>query len=82
MPLEECGNNIIMVLAYVQRSGNIGYIKTHYPLLKQWAEYLVQDSLYPANQLSTDDFAGHLQNQTNLALKGMIGLKAMAGVVV
>ncbi|KAH7139099.1 glutaminase GtaA [Dendryphion nanum] len=80
MPLEECGNNIIMVLAYVQRSGNTDYIRQHYPLLSQWAEYLVKDSLYPASQLSTDDFAGHLSNQTNLALKGMIGLQAMSEI--
>lgn len=78
MPLEECGNNIIMVLAYVQRSGNTEYVKQHYTILKQWAEYLIEDSLYPAEQLSTDDFAGHLVNQTNLALKGIIGIEAMS----
>jgi hypothetical protein len=78
MPLEECGNNIIMVLAYVQRSGNTDYVKQHYTILKQWAEYLIEDSLYPAEQLSTDDFAGHLANQTNLALKGIIGIEAMS----
>ncbi|KAH7083921.1 hypothetical protein FB567DRAFT_446886 [Paraphoma chrysanthemicola] len=78
MPIEECGNHMIMVLAYVQRSGNTEYIKTHYNILKQWAEYLVSDSLLPAEQLSTDDFAGHLVNQTNLALKGIIGLEAMS----
>ena len=78
MPLEECGNNIIMVLAYVQRTGNTDYVKQHYTILKQWAEYLLDDSLYPAEQLSTDDFAGHLVNQTNLALKGIIGIEAMS----
>ncbi|KAF1941472.1 DUF1793-domain-containing protein [Clathrospora elynae] len=78
MPLEECGNQMVMVLAYVQRSGNTDYIRAHYPILKQWAEYLVADSLLPAEQLSTDDFAGHLVNQTNLALKGIIGLEAMS----
>ncbi|KAJ8104989.1 hypothetical protein OPT61_g10452 [Boeremia exigua] len=78
MPLEECGNIIIMVLAYVQRSSNVEYIKQHYIILKQWAEYLIEHSLYPAEQLSTDDFAGHLANQTNLALKGIIGIEAMS----
>ncbi|KAF1846969.1 glutaminase GtaA [Cucurbitaria berberidis CBS 394.84] len=78
MPLEECGNHMVMVLSYVQRSGNTDYIKDHYSILKQWAEYLVQDSLLPAEQLSTDDFAGHLVNQTNLALKGIIGIEAMS----
>jgi hypothetical protein len=80
MPIEECGNNLIMMLAYNERSGNDQYLKDHYPILKQWAEYLVQDSLYPAEQLSTDDFAGHLANQTNLALKGMIGIQAMSKI--
>ncbi|KAF3037226.1 hypothetical protein E8E12_005318 [Didymella heteroderae] len=78
MPLEECGNNIIMVLSYVQRSGNTDYIKQHYTILQQWAEYLIEDSFNPAKQLSTDDVAGHLVNQFNLALKGIIGIEAMS----
>ena len=78
MPLEECGNHMFMMLAYVQLSGNTDYITQHYPILKQWTEYLVEESLLPADQLSTDDFAGALANQTNLALKGIIGLEAMS----
>ncbi|CAD0015901.1 unnamed protein product [Aureobasidium pullulans] len=46
--------------------------------LAQWNDYLVMDSLIPSNQISTDDFAGSLANQTNLALKGIIGIEAMA----
>ncbi|KAL1872452.1 hypothetical protein VTK73DRAFT_1489 [Phialemonium thermophilum] len=80
MPLEECGNMIIMTLAYANRSGDIDYLSQHYSKLSQWAEFLVEDSLIPANQLSTDDFAGTLANQTNLALKGIIGLKAMSRI--
>ncbi|KAJ4990839.1 glutaminase [Stagonosporopsis vannaccii] len=64
--------------AYVQRTGNTNYIAQHYPVLTQWASYLIDSSLYPAEQLSTDDFAGHLANQTNLALKGIIGIEAMS----
>lgn len=80
MPLEECGNMIIMSLAYAQRTGDTGYLSTHYPLLEQWAQFLVNDSLIPSTQLSTDDFAGTLANQTNLAIKGIIGLKAMSQI--
>lgn len=47
-----------------------------YSLWKQWTAYLVEFSLEPHNQLCTDDFAGWLALQTNLALKGIIGIKA------
>ncbi|KAG4220554.1 Glutaminase A, partial [Phytophthora cactorum] len=80
MPLEECGNMIIMVLAYAQRTDDDDYLAQHYPILKQWAGYLVDEALIPADQISTDDFAGSLANQTNLGLKGIIGLRAMAEI--
>lgn len=80
MPLEECGNMIIMTLAYANRTGDVEYLVNHYAKLSQWASFLVDESLVPANQLSTDDFAGTLANQTNLALKGIIGLKAMSEI--
>lgn len=78
MPLEECGNMLIMTLNYAQKADDTAYLKTHYTILKQWTQYLVAEALYPANQISTDDFAGSLANQTNLALKGMIGIQAMS----
>jgi hypothetical protein len=79
-PLEECGNMLIMNLAYAQRTGDTGYLSQHYDELHQWAEYLVKSALVPADQISTDDFAGSLANQTNLALKGIIALEAMAKI--
>ena len=59
-PLEECGNMMIMALAYAQRTGDNAYLAEHYDLLYQWNNYLVNDSLYPGSQLSTDDFLGDL----------------------
>ncbi|EXJ85459.1 hypothetical protein A1O1_05823 [Capronia coronata CBS 617.96] len=56
------------------------WVSRSYSLWKQWTSYLVEFSLEPHNQLSTDDFAGWLALQTNLALKGIIGIKAMAGL--
>lgn len=79
-PLEECGNMIIMTLAYAQRANDDAYLAQHYDILKQWNEYLVEEALIPANQISTDDFAGALANQTNLALKGIVGIEAMAQI--
>ncbi len=80
MPVEESGNFILMSYAYYKFSGNKAWLSSHYPLLKQFATYLKEFSLIPAAQLSTDDFAGTLTNQTNLAIKGIVGLQAMAAV--
>lgn len=79
-PLEECGNMIIMALAYAQRANDNAWLSSHYTLLNQWVGYLIQEALIPLNQISTDDFAGALPNQTNLALKGIIGIQAMAEI--
>ncbi|OKL58620.1 hypothetical protein UA08_06168 [Talaromyces atroroseus] len=78
MPLEECGDMLIMSLAYYLASKDIDFLNSNYKLLDQWTQFLVDEALYPANQISTDDFAGSLANQTNLAVKGMIGIKAMS----
>jgi len=69
---------IIMTLAYAQRANDNNYLSQHYDILSQWTGYLVDEALIPANQLSTDDFQGQLANQTNLALKGIIAIEAMA----
>ncbi|CAK7216704.1 hypothetical protein SBRCBS47491_002918 [Sporothrix bragantina] len=81
MPVEESGNFLLLSYAYIQfvndaQKGN-AWLTEHYRLLRQFAEYLVKYSLVPAAQLSTDDFAGTLANQTNLAIKGILGIAAM-----
>ncbi|EPQ55448.1 DUF1793-domain-containing protein [Gloeophyllum trabeum ATCC 11539] len=78
MPVEECGNMLIMALSYTLATSDHSLITTYYTLLDQWTQYLVTNSLMPANQLSTDAFAGSLANQTNLAIKGIVGIKAMS----
>ncbi|KIY74089.1 DUF1793-domain-containing protein [Cylindrobasidium torrendii FP15055 ss-10] len=80
MPVEESGNMIIMALSYAQRTGDNSQLTTYADLLDQWTQYLIEDSLIPEDQLSTDDFAGHLANQTNLAIKGIIGIQAMSEI--
>lgn len=77
-PLEECGNMLIMTLDYAQKAQDTAYLNLHYNILNQWTQYLIAEAEYPQNQISTDDFAGALANQTNLAIKGIIGIEAMA----
>ncbi|KAF8595372.1 DUF1793-domain-containing protein [Ceratobasidium sp. AG-I] len=80
MPVEESGNMLIMSLSYTRATKDNSLITNNYNLLDQWTQFLVNDSLIPALQLSTDDFAGHLANQTNLAIKGIIGIRAMSEI--
>jgi len=80
MPVEESGNMLIMALSYAQKTGDKSQLTTYTSLLDQWTQFLITDSLIPGDQLSTDDFAGHLVNQTNLAIKGIVGIKAMAQI--
>jgi len=56
------------------------WVSRSYELLLQWTAYLEEFSLEPHNQLSTDDFAGWLPLMTNLALKGIIGIKAFSEI--
>ncbi|KZP06336.1 DUF1793-domain-containing protein [Athelia psychrophila] len=80
MPVEECGNMLIMTLSHAQKTGDNSLLTTYNALLTQWTQYLITDSLIPADQLSTDDFAGTLVNQTNLAIKGIVGIGAMGEI--
>ncbi|KAH7086641.1 hypothetical protein BKA62DRAFT_800362, partial [Auriculariales sp. MPI-PUGE-AT-0066] len=80
MPVEESGNMIIMSLSYALKTGDNSQMQRYFSLLDQWTQFLIEDSLIPAEQLSTDDFAGHLANQTNLAIKGIIGIGAMGKI--
>lgn len=51
---------IAMMLAYSQWKDDADYLCDNWDLLSQWAEFLVEEAKIPADQLSTDDFAGHL----------------------
>ncbi|KAI1787276.1 hypothetical protein LXA43DRAFT_716833 [Ganoderma leucocontextum] len=80
MPVEESGNMVIMALSYTQWTSDVPLLKTYFGILDQWTQFLIADSLIPENQLSSDVFAGELANQTNLAIKGIVGIQAMAEI--
>ena len=75
MPVEESGN-ILLLTAALAHSGGTELVSTYWPLLSRWAEYLKQKGLDPENQLSTDDFMGHLAHNANLSLKAILALGA------
>ena len=78
MPVEECANMLVMFLGVSECEGNVDFFRANLDLAEKWVEYLVKFGLYPEEQLCTDDFAGHLKNNINLAIKATVGIGAYA----
>ena len=78
MPVEECGNMLIMTAACCKIDGNAEFAKPYWSILKTWKNYLVEFGADPGDQLCTDDFAGHLEHNTNLSVKAIMGIQAYA----
>ena len=78
MPVEECGNMIIMETCVALAEGNADFAASHFDTLVAWCEYLKKYGDDPENQLCTDDFAGHLAHNCNLAVKAIMGIAGMS----
>ncbi len=76
MPVEECGNMVLLVAAAMRADGDTAYARANLPLLTKWAQYLLENGRDPGEQLCTDDFAGHLARNVNLAFKATFAVAA------
>jgi hypothetical protein len=79
MPVEESGNMLILIDAVARATIDGKPLALQYwAILTQWAEFLKDHGLDPENQLTTDDFAGHVTHNANLSLKAIDALASYA----
>lgn len=80
MPLFETSTVFILLYAYQKYTNDASFAAGYSSLLTGYANYLVENSLYPASQLMSVDAIAEQANQTGLAVQSAIGLKA-AGII-
>lgn len=78
MPLEEAGNMMTLATMITLLDGNTNYVNKYWDVMKTWTDYLVTNGQDPANQLCTDDFAGHWAHNCNLSIKAIMGVAGFA----
>ncbi|KAI9430131.1 hypothetical protein H4582DRAFT_2104007 [Lactarius indigo] len=74
--VEHSGNMLIMTYAHARASGDGSFISRYYDLLTSWADYLCNSTLLIRDQSSAEGLSTN--NQTNLAIKGIVAIKAMS----
>lgn len=80
MPVEESGDLILLAAAPGHAENDWAFAAKYFLELEKWAAYLAEKGIDPANQLSTDDFAGHMAHNANLSIKAIEALGAFAQI--
>ncbi|CAL1714531.1 unnamed protein product [Somion occarium] len=65
--------------AHARATNDTSLLLRHYDLLKSWTEFIASYALVPPQNSSTNS-TGQMVSSTNLALKGIIGIKAMSEI--
>ena len=78
MPLEEAGNMITLAATICKLDGNTNFIDKYWDIITTWVDYLSENGQDPAEQLCTDDFAGHWAHNANLSIKAIMGVAGYA----
>jgi len=81
MPVEECGNMLVMLAAAQHFGADKQLAEKYRSILDKWIKYLVKYGEDPGEQLCTDDFAGHLAHNANLAAKAIVGVACYGRLV-
>ena len=81
MPVEECGNMLIMLASAWYADGSAKLSGKYMATLDKWVRYLIEYGEDPGEQLCTDDFAGHLARNINLSAKAVCGVAAYGMLV-
>ncbi|KAK7045344.1 hypothetical protein VNI00_007593 [Paramarasmius palmivorus] len=77
--IEDSGSMLIMTWAHARFSGDQSILNTYFDTLKKWTDYLIStNALATSGYQDADGLTA--TNLTNLALKGIIGVRAMAEI--
>ncbi|KAK7045340.1 hypothetical protein VNI00_007589 [Paramarasmius palmivorus] len=77
--IEDSGSMLIMTWAHARFSGDQGLLNIYYNTLKKWADNLILKNMSAFSGYRDADGL-MTPNLTNLALKGIIGVRAMAEI--
>ena len=81
MPVEECGNMLVMAAAVAFAEADAEFLEAEMDLFDKWVTYLIKHGENPGDQLCTDDFAGHLAQNINLSAKAIMGVESYAMIL-